>query len=331
LHDDRRVRFALACCSLAPALVACGRLDFGLLPAVTTGDATAGDATARDATAPSDAAAGDATAGDATAPGDALALCDPATPFGAPTPITELNVAGAYDSTITLTADELTAYFYSDRTGGDYNIYVATRPDLATPFTVTPLAAVNSAATDKEPGATADGGALALVSDRVGSNYDIYISTPVGATPVAVANLNSSATELHPFFQLGSNDVYFGSARNGHFSIFHSAYLGSGAFANPTQVTSLDVAGYDTDDAIVMAGGLVMYFRSTRPGGLGADDIWRTSRATSAGAWGSAVDEAELDSAVLDTPSWISPDGCRLYMSSSRTDVSDLYVATRAP
>jgi len=294
--------------ALLVALAACGRLHFDAL-----------------------AVGGDGGTGDG-APSDALALCDPETPFGTPTPITELNVAGAYDSTITLEPDELTAYFYSDRSG-QFDIYIATRPDLATPFTVTPFTAIDSPDTDKEPGVAPDGSVLAFITTRppADAGGDIWLSMPIGTAPAAVANLNSTASEYHPFFQLDTNDVYFCSNRNGNFSVFHTTYLGGGAFANPTQETSLDAAGYDTDVALAMPGGLVMYFRSTRPGGPGGEDIWRAERATTSDPWGTPVVETEVDSAQLDTPSWISRDGCRFYLSSSRTDASDIYIATRTP
>ncbi|HEY1552698.1 MAG TPA: hypothetical protein VGG28_32940 [Kofleriaceae bacterium] len=255
-------------------------------------------------------------------------------PFEPPMPISELNVAGAYDSTITLSFDELTTYWYSDRAGpaGAFDLYTATRPDLASPFTnITALAAVNSPQVDKEPAISPDGSGLAFISTRTEPNGDIYVSMPVGATAVDITNLSSASSEYHPFFEVDTNDFYFASNRNGNFSIFHSTYLGGGAFANPTQVTSLDDTGYDTDDAVVMVGGLVIYFRSSRPGGPGGEDIWRATRATTTDPWGAPVVETALDSAQLDTPSWISPDGCRFYMSSSRTDTSDLYVATRTP
>jgi hypothetical protein len=276
-----------------------------------------------------DGGANAADAADAAVP-----RCDPAVPFGAPTPISELNIAGAYDSTITLTPDELTAYWYSDRgnMADAFDLWTATRSDPGAAFTnITPMTALDSPEIDKEPGVTPDGSLLAFVSTRSEPNGDIYVSTPVGAAPVAAATLNSTAAEYHPFFQLDSTDVYFASSRAGPFSIYHSMDLGGGAFANPTEIPDFDIAGTNTDDIAVASGGVVAYFRSDRPGGLGGEDIWRAQRESTTDAWGAAVDETEVNSTQLDTPSWISRDLCRFYLSSSRSDVSDLYVATRAP
>ena len=260
-----------------------------------------------DATGTGTGDSGNAKAGDGHS-SDAPALCDPTMPFETPVPISELNVAGAYDSTITLTADELTTYWYSDRAGptGAFDLYTATRPDLGSPFTnITALAAVNSPQVDKEPAISPDGSMLAFISTRTEPNGDLYLSMPVGATPIDITNLSSASSEYHPFFEVDTSDFYFASNRNGNFSIFHSTYLGGGAFANPTQVTSLDDPGYDTDVAVAMVGGLVMYVRSSRPGGPGGEDIWRATRATTSDGWGAPVVETELDSAELDTPSWI--------------------------
>ena len=72
----------------------------------------------------------------ADAPGDVSALrCDLAKPFGQPTALSELNTTNA-DAYVRLSPDERTAYVASIRPGGagDYDIYVATRPDVTMPF-----------------------------------------------------------------------------------------------------------------------------------------------------------------------------------------------------
>jgi hypothetical protein len=312
LNDDRHVqRRACALVLLAGLPASCGRIGFHVL---TDGSLDA--------------------SGDAATP-----RCVPATPFGTPTAISELNVAGAYTSTITLAPDELTAYWYSDAggSGGAYVLWTAARPDLDSPFTnIVTMTALNVPAPEitKEPGLAPDGSLLAFISTRPPDNGsgDIFVSVPIGNTPTDVTSLNSPEQEYHPFFQLDTADFYFASNRSGLFEVYHSTYLGSGAFADPTEVTELGASGSNTDDATVASGGLVVYIRSDRPGGLGGEDIWRAERASTSDAWGPAVDETEVNSAELDTPSWISPDLCRLYLSSGRGgDPSDLYVATRTP
>ena len=114
-------------------------------------------------------------------------------------------------------------------TSGDYDLWTATRPDLASPFTnLTTMSAINSMAPtiSKEPGLAPDDSALAFISTRTPDNGsgDIFISTPIDRTPVDVTNLNSTANEYHPFFQNDTDDFYFASNRPGLFSIYHSGY-----------------------------------------------------------------------------------------------------------
>src|SRR4051794_33446200 len=62
--------------------------------------------------------------------GHPLDRCDPNKPFGAPVALDEINTVG-YEIWPSLTADELTVYFQSNRGGsgsvGGQDIYVATR------------------------------------------------------------------------------------------------------------------------------------------------------------------------------------------------------------
>jgi hypothetical protein len=304
------------CVALAVGLVGCGRIHFDALP-------VAGDAT------------GDASADGASAD-VAMVRCNPAAPFTSITPITDVNIAGAYDSTFTPRRDELTAYFYSDRSG-NYELYIATRPDLVTPWTVAQLTDLADPGTDKEPSPSSDGTVLLWVSTRAPATApdDIFYATGGAASwtvgGIATALSVSGADKLHPFFQNDSNDVWFASNSSGVYSIYHSTWQGGGSFAAPTEVPELDASGFTTDCAIVDASGLVMYFRSNRPGGPGGIDIFLATRPTTADAWVVSGAVTELDTPQLDTPNWISPDLCRLYMSSSRTDTSDIYVATRTP
>ena len=67
------------------------------------------------------------------------------------------------------------------------------------------------------------------------------------------------------------------------------------------------------------------------PGGTNGNDIWLARRASVDQPFSGAAPVSELNSSAADTPNWISPDNCRLYMSSGRDDPSVLYVATRSP
>jgi hypothetical protein len=92
----------------------------------------------------------------------------------------------------------------------------------------------------------------------------------------------------------------------------------------------------DADEwsACISADGLELYFSSTRKEGFGSFDLWMTTRATAADAWGPAV---HLD-APFNTPQddcWpgLSSDGRVLFFTSSRPGGFgewDLYMTRRA-
>ena len=177
-------------------LSACGRLHF---------DAIGGDAPSADG--PRDARSADTTA-DAAAP-----LCNPTAPFTSIDSVPGVNMAGFYDSTFTPLPGELTAYFYSDR-AGTMDLYVATRPDQMSVWTVAPIPALNSSSVDKEPCPSQDGSLMIFTSNRppADAGGDFYYGTFDGASWTLggpIANLNSGTEERHGFLELDSSDLWF--------------------------------------------------------------------------------------------------------------------------
>jgi hypothetical protein len=85
---------------------------------------------------------------------------------------------------------------------------------------------------------------------------------------------------------------------------------------------------------VMSADGLALYFDSNRGGGEGDFDVWVSTRATVEDDWGTPRNLR----GPVNTPSWdgvpsIAPDGCSLYISSSRFGGSggqDIWVSTRA-
>jgi dipeptidyl aminopeptidase/acylaminoacyl peptidase len=81
---------------------------------------------------------------------------------------------------------------------------------------------------------------------------------------------------------------------------------------------------------------LTLYFASsrtleTRCASMLDDEIWQANRATTADPFAHPRPIAELSTHRPEWPSWLSPDGCRLYFTrqSARSD-ADLYVAEKA-
>jgi len=83
------------------------------------------------------------------------------------------------------------------------------------------------------------------------------------------------------------------------------------------------------DDA---TGDIVLYFSSTRPGGLGGEDIYASTLQPD-GTWAPAVNIETLNSTVNDSVPSIRRDGLEVFLCSPRTGQlggTDLWVATRS-
>jgi hypothetical protein len=106
----------------------------------------------------------------------------------------------------------------------------------------------------------------------------------------------------------------------------------TGAFSTPAVIPALsDPLTIDgtptlTDD------GLEIDFKSSRAGGLGNSDIWRSTRATTTSTWSPPVAVTELNTTVEDASPEISGDGLTIWFSSQRPGGQgnrDIWVATR--
>jgi Tol biopolymer transport system component len=275
----------------------------------------------------------DAARGEASPDAPAVAAsCDPATPFGVPVQVPGVNDPVAYDSTFVPSHDELTAYFYSNRMG-DADIYRATRPDRASAWTVARVDELATPAVEQEPSLSPDGTVLTFSTTRAPNvgNLDIWYATYDGATFTVVGPLSqfdTTATDYHPVFQDASDQFWFSSNVAGTFSIYHASHTGT-SFGPATIESELDVPGTDTGAAAPSSDGLTIYFRSDRNAAIGDYDIYVARRASTSVGFGPATAVTEVNSPSLDTPNWISADGCRLYLSSSRDDASNIYVATK--
>jgi Tol biopolymer transport system component len=136
---------------------------------------------------------------------------------------------------------------------------------------------------------------------------------------------------VQPYVLPDGSELYFSSSKGGDFDIYRSV-RGVSEFGTPTPVSELNVAGASDGDPLVAVDDLTIYFSSSRAGGLGLMDIWMARRTDKALPFGAPVNLTEVNSTGVDAPTWLSPDGCRLYLSSDRGDAGyDIYVATRLP
>jgi hypothetical protein len=101
--------------------------------------------------------------------------------FGPPTPFLELDAPGSDDRFITLTDDELTAVFASERGGGSrLDLYLTTRSSLTAPFGEPQrIDEVSSAFDDTQPHISGDGARLYLNYNTAmegGRNADVWVA-----------------------------------------------------------------------------------------------------------------------------------------------------------
>ncbi len=105
-------------------------------------------------------------------------------------------------------------------------------------------------------------------------------------------------------------------------------------FGEPTNLGPIVNSSASDGTPSISADGLELYFLSLRPGGLGAGDIWVTTRATIEDPWGTPVNLGPpVNSSSWELCPYISRDGLTLYFASLRPGGygrDDLYVATRA-
>src|SRR5262249_11698428 len=105
-----------------------------------------------------------------------------ASAFGAPVAIAELNLPTSNAAAPSLTSDELTIVFESDRAGGlgGADIWLATRAARSATFvSPQPLSAINSSSRDGSPELSVEGLSLYFESDRAGGagGADLWLAT----------------------------------------------------------------------------------------------------------------------------------------------------------
>lgn len=269
-------------------------------------------------------------ADDATVVPDAGPACDQSAPFGTPKPVGELNDPVEFDGTLRLLPDELGGYFWSRRGGGDGDLYFAERASVSSAFSIRLVQGVDTAMSELDPTVTSDGSIL--VFRRSGPGNDLYVATRSGppdtfSMVTAIAIVNTANDETQCFLPLDRDELYFQSPRTGGGDVYLSTRTAT-SFSAPTLVAGIATAS-DEGDPVVTPDGLTIYFRSDRAAALGGYNIYRATRAAVGDAFGNVQLVPNVNTAADDGPSWISPDGCRLYISSDVAGSNDIYVATR--
>lgn len=300
-------------------------------------------------------AVGPDAAGDSTAYG----------PFAAWTTAVRIETAspGAHanfnttflDGCPSVSRDGKTFFMASNRTGSQgLDIWVSRRASTDQPWgePVNMGEPVNSSSNDFCPMASRDTDEFYFVSNRPGGcgGDDIYVTRfrtdgTVEAPRNVGCDVNSPANEAGPVPVSepgGRVLLYFSSTRPGGFapdtagatggdSDLYASELRDGRWQAPTLVAGVNTAQED-GQPYIQHDALELYFFSTRPGGQGAQDIWRATRARVQDAWSTPVNLGDaVNSAASETRPSMSWDGTILYFGSTRiTNENNIMVSVRS-
>ena len=134
-------------------------------------------------------------------------------------------------------------------------------------------------------------------------------SVPVFETPV-----NSTAADAGPHLSFDGLTLYFASFRSSNWEIYSSTRAFQGAaWSTPVLVSELGGSGTD-DQPFLVAGGLEIYFASTRAGGAGGFDVLRSTRLSTAVPWDPPTFVTELNSTGSESSFSMTLDGLEAYM-----------------
>jgi len=255
---------------------------------------------------------------------DAGPRCDPAAPFGAPELIASLST-DLDDVTARLSPDELDVVF-SRRTGGLYDLWTARRPSIDEPFGAAALlTSVNSVNNEIWPALSPDGLVLMFDADRTTPGvFRIWSSTRASTTapfgpPSPRAELMPG--ELHATLPT-DRALYFASGARpglGAADIWRAEINDGGGIAGPIAlVGGVNTADDEVTPAVTADERQIFFRRTTGVAPAIEDDIFTSSRSTPQDGWGPSAPVPSLATAgVSETPSWVSPDGCHLYLHAT--------------
>jgi hypothetical protein len=257
------------------------------------------------------------------------------------------------DITPEISKDGLSLYFGSNRPAGfgSTDLWVSRRactdmgdPDCSWGAPVNLGPTINTAGIDAAPHLSRDGHLLYFSSERPGGfgSNDIWVSrradthddlaweAPVNLGP----GVNGGEFDAGP--SLRRPEFYFtsGPSAAGNLDVYVSLVAGH-TFGPRMLVKELSSAGNELRPSIRFDGReiFVSSDRTDRPGSMGLQDIWVSTRKSNADAWTLPVNLGPpINTTFLDQQPAISDDGTMLFFASNRPGGSggaDLYVATR--
>jgi len=266
------------------------------------------------------------------------------------------------EQTPTLSPDELSLYFQSDRPDGlgVIDIWVARRdcPDCpwGAPQNLGPV--INGTGADFAPNLSNDGhlfffssvrpsgqgGTDIWVSRRNDTNDDFAWGAPTNLGPDVNAATNDQAPMYLESAEDGSANLYFNRGVNAllQADIYYAPVTRDGETRGPAVfVAELNIAGANEARPTVRADGREILFWSSRTGGLGATDLWRSTRRSAHDPWSPPENVGTpINTSFGEVTPSLSHDGRTLVFASNRPGSTpnasgapsfDIWMSTRTP
>jgi hypothetical protein len=276
---------------LALAVIGCGEVD------------KAGPDAAGSNTPPPDAAP------DAPPPAP---RCDPTKDFAAPTLVRNVNTSND-ERSFSLTRDERTA-FVSSAT----QVAVATRAATSDPFGVpaqADVAALNAVpGNEYGPSVDADGLALYFGRDLTSADHRIYVATRAAAqTPlsagseVSIDGVGAGSSAFAPALSADGKTLYW---VEGNTALVHAGTRVSAADLTAPRTVS---TAFTFVTPVLSSNELQMFYMPSNN-----SHVFVSTRASKLDSFAPGVPIASVNSPGTDTPVFLTPDGCVLYLASDR-------------
>jgi Tol biopolymer transport system component len=256
-------------------------------------------------------------------------------PFGPFTRIEELSSAQS-EGRATLSADELTIIF-ERKSSTTTSLMIATRSAINQPFSAPRVALSTPGMQLMEPSLSADGLSLYYARSYSGGQ-DIQRARRASVSEPFTAGANlffPNGTEMKDFYPFIKGDQLWFTRNTGtNYDIFRADKSGE-SFDTPFRIAELSTT--DDDFGIVLSSDeRAAYFtRSVTVVGERFYDTYVATRTSKTERFEEPRTVPELmQPGSVNIPSWLSPDGCRMYIASDRAGSPlkfDLYVTSRAP
>ncbi len=275
-----------------------------------------------------------------TGPDTADRPCDPGAPFGTPVSVGGLARKDFPEMGARFTADERTVFFNNNGIDGGLtgtsdgglnlanfyaDIYTVTRATTAEPFGAAAIIQNFATSTlEVDPTITADGQTIYFASSDTGTQVTTIwtaLRRPAGSSvqffdpaPLPGA-VNQGGSQFRPYVLPDGSALYFMSSRGGTNRFYRAARV-NGALSDVTLVTGIVPAAKEVLDGIVVtADELTVYWSTSRNGG--SVDMYVATRSDTSSPFSGAKPLTVVNTSLVETPTFISADGCRLYYASS--------------